>query len=242
MNVKNMSEPVRRSVKPSKAAIDFAAAVRDWISSPHGPDEDLDLQLAELTQGHLEAMFEACRLYEDALESECHCDQAETHCPHCSKIEKARKLWDKFAERSAKLNPDWIECLENELSHTKEHRDAWLWAYSLLVSVIEGIRGWETAKTAYPIPQTEEILQFPAVEQAKGFRKSFEQMERRLHHLESIISAYIWLQSATYRVIMHRHTGTFRAIDEAQGLVWEADNLEELDNAIKTHTGTPLIK
>lgn len=221
-------------MKPSKNAIDYAAAVRDWISSPHDPDEDLDFQLAELTQSHFEALFEACRLYEEALEKCCECDKAHEggHCPSCDRIEKARHYWSRFAETTAKLNPDWTESLELELIRCKEQRDAWLWAYSLIVSVIEGIRGWETAKTALPLHDSEEIMNFPAVEQAKGFRKSFEQMERRLAHVESLLGLITWLQSNKYRVLMHRHDGNFRAIDEASGAEWNADSLNDLEASI----------
>lgn len=223
-------------MQPSKNAIDYAAAVRDWISSPHSPDEDLDVQLAELTQAHFEALFEACRLYEEALDKECECDKAHEggRCPSCDRIEKARRHWQRFAEHSAKLNPDWTESLEAELALCKEQRDAWLWAYSLLVSVIEGIRGWETAKTSLPLHNSEEIMHFPAVEQVKGFRKSFEQMERRLHHVESLVGLVVWLQAGKYRTVMHRHDGSFRAIDEALKHIWDASTTESLEQAIKT--------
>lgn len=223
------------NVKPSKNAIDYAGAVRDWISSPHAPDEDLDLQLAELTQAHFEALFEACRLYEEALDKDCECDKAHEggFCPSCGLIEKARRHWSRFAENTAKLNPDWTESLELELGHTKEHLEAWIWAYSVLVSIIEGHTGWETAKTKYPLHNNEEMLNFPAVSQVKGFRRSFEQIERRLHQAESLLSLVVWLQASKYRVLMHRHDGSFRAVDESVKRIWEDSTIEGLEKAIK---------
>lgn len=222
-------------MKPSKNAIDYAGAVRDWITSPHGPDDDLDLQLAELTQAHFEALFEACRLYEEALDKDCECDKAHQggFCPSCGLIEKARRHWSRFAENTAKLNPDWTESLELELDRCKEHTDAWIWAYSVLVSIIEGRDGYETAKTKYPLPNSKEMLNFPAVSQVVGFRKSFEQMERRLHHVESLLGLLTWLQSSKYRVLMHRHDGSFRAVDESLKRVWEDSTVDGLEKAIQ---------
>jgi hypothetical protein len=176
---------------PSKNAIDFAGAVRDWISSPHDPDEDLDLQLAQLTQAHFEALFEACRYYEQALEFHCECERehkSAATCPQCEKVEMARKLWGRFAEATAKLNPDWTESLELELEREKDHRDAWLWAYSALISIIEQRPGWDKCKPEYQCRRSEETLQFPAITQVIGFVRSFLQLERRLNHVESLLA------------------------------------------------------
>jgi len=190
---------------PSKNAIDFAQAVAHWYASPHGPDDDLAFQLAQLTQAHFEDLFEACRLYEEALDKDCECDKGHEggFCPSCSTIEKARNRWQRFAENNAKLNPDWTESIELDLQRAEDHRNAWRWAYSCLISVIEGHPGWETCKTAYPLARSEEILQFPAVSQVVGFRKSFEQMERRLHHVESLLADGVRYKLALDKILKY---------------------------------------
>jgi hypothetical protein len=43
-----------------------------------------------------------------------------------------------------------------------------------------------------------------------------------------------WLSQGKYRVVMHRHTGCWRAIDEAEQLKLDADTLEELAEMLAT--------
>jgi len=43
-----------------------------------------------------------------------------------------------------------------------------------------------------------------------------------------------WLQSAKYRAIMHRHDGTFRAVDEATQERFSADTFDELAQMLAT--------
>lgn len=131
-------------------------------------------------------MFEACRLYEEAAEKDCECDKANPagYCPYCNRMDKARNLWGWFAERNAKLNPDWTELLELELRNAELHRNAWLFAYSALISIIEQRPGWDTCKPEWS--HDELTLKFPGMLQMIGFVKSFNQMERRLHYLEGL--------------------------------------------------------
>lgn len=43
-----------------------------------------------------------------------------------------------------------------------------------------------------------------------------------------------WLAQGKYRIVMHRHTGCWRAIDEAEKLTLDADTLDELAEMLAT--------
>lgn len=58
-----------------------------------------------------------------------------------------------FIERSIRkdcqewvINPKWLELVEADLAQARRDRDEWLWCYSVMVSVLRGTSGWETAK------------------------------------------------------------------------------------------------
>lgn len=42
-----------------------------------------------------------------------------------------------------------------------------------------------------------------------------------------------WLNQGKYRIVMHRHNDTFRAIDQAEFLFCDRDNLEDLCSALE---------
>ena len=49
-----------------------------------------------------------------------------------------------------------------------------------------------------------------------------------------------WLENGKYRVIMHRHDGSFRAVDEAYNTSWETDTLEGLLSALNDPKNQPI--
>ena len=56
----------------------------------------------------------------------------------------------------------------------------------------------------------------------------------RLRVLGDSLGLERWLSQGKYRVVMHRHTGCWRAIDEAEKLTLDADTLEELAEMLAT--------
>jgi hypothetical protein len=67
---------------------------------------------------------------------------------------------------------DRIAALASELHEAQCHRDEWLWCYSLLVSILEGRPGWETAKE-YAVFGSD-IVPLPAAVLAKEARRAIE--------------------------------------------------------------------
>lgn len=67
---------------------------------------------------------------------------------------------------------------------------------------------------------------------AKGMVSTIGMLERRVHGLESILDLMFWFQVATYRHLIHRHDGTFRAVDESTKEEWNTTNIHELIHMI----------
>jgi hypothetical protein len=55
----------------------------------------------------------------------------------------------------------------------------------------------------------------------------------RLAQIETLAALTTWIQAGKYRSITHRHTGTFKAVDQSLNVWWEADTLESLLEGIQ---------
>lgn len=67
-------------------------------------------------------------------------------------------------------------------------------------------------------------------------------MQREVERRDVQTGLIHWLQSEKYRVLMHRHNGIFRAVDEAYNVYWEADTLERLLESLRDPKCQPIEK
>lgn len=51
--------------------------------------------------------------------------------------------------------------------------------------------------------------------------------------ISNFMSIFNWLNAGTYRILMHRHNDTFRAIDQSEARFLDADTVEELSDLLK---------
>lgn len=67
-----------------------------------------------------------------------------------------------------------------------------------------------------------------------GLNLSLNDARVKLRVLGDSLGLERWLSQRKYRVVMHRHNGCWRAIDEAEQLKLDADTLEELAEMLAT--------
>lgn len=147
-----------------KSSIELAAKIRDWFSNPHGPDEDLDQQLAEMI--------------------------------------------DKEFVNQFPINPDFVLLLENDI---EAYRGAL--GYS--------VRADHSGK-----------LSDGTTPQCGMCNSSYRAQ------CEYAMELFTWFQSKKYTHLVHRHDGSFRAVDESLNVSWETDRFELLADLIKKNPVT----
>jgi hypothetical protein len=74
--------------------------------------------------------------------------------------------------------------------------------------------------------------------QAAAFEADYNAMQRECSRVAILADLMTWVQAGKYRSITHRHTGTFRANDQAFNVSWEADTLQGLLNCLNEHVPT----
>ncbi len=73
---------------------------------------------------------------------------------------------------------------------------------------------------------------------AENIVNDYQAMDRRVAQCEYAVELLTWFQSNRYAHLIHRHDGSFRAVDEALNVSWETDRLELLASLIKDNPVT----
>lgn len=75
----------------------------------------------------------------------------------------------------------------------------------------------------------------------EGFNKGLMLAEDVLLDQDTADFFYKWITSGTYLSLIHRHDGTFRAVDESNGHSWNADGLDDLKQLIEFNPTPPRV-
>lgn len=104
---------------------------------------------------------------------------------------------------------------------------------------------WARALLCSATPNSKFLDQQHQQQWAEGFGKWFAES----HTLPLLLNEngcakqiFDWLNGGTYRIVMHRHNGTFRAVDDSDKLYAEADTLSALADYLSRWPECPQIK
>lgn len=122
-------------------------------------------------------------------------------CPDCSGDSKLKRTV---------LNPEWVKILEKELEQAKKDRDEWLWCYSLVVGILEGNPGWETAKEYADFGSG--LVPLRGATLAKQSRRSFWWVPRRT---DPVKPGWYYVREITPKLCIG-----IRYFDDSKGTWW----------------------
>lgn len=106
---------------------------------------------------------------------------------------------------------------------------------------------WARALLCSATPSSKVLDSKQQVDWANGFGTWFAQSHSFPALLNELGCARFiteWLQEGTYRSVIHRHTGTYRAVDEAEGKSISADTFPLLADALQNWKteAEPIVK